>query len=224
MTRFTTAFAIFPNLTQLDFTGPLQVLHRLPDAVTHIAAKSLAPVPTDCGVGLVPTITFADCPSVDLLCVPGGGTGVADAIADAETIAFVRRQAEQARFVTSVCTGALILGAASLLQGRRATTHWAYTDLLPLVGATHERSRIVEDGNVITAAGVASGIDFALHVASIVAGPDVAQSIQLAIEYDPAPPFRTGHPDLAPAALVGRIRQRNERAHDAIRAVLPGRT
>lgn len=224
MTRFTTAFAIFPNLTQLDFTGPLQVLHRLPDAVTHIAAKSLAPVPTDCGVGLVPTITFADCPSVDLLCVPGGGTGVADAIADAETIAFVRRQAEQARFVTSVCTGALILGAASLLQGRRATTHWAYTDLLPLVGATHERSRIVEDGNVITAAGVASGIDFALHVASIVAGPDVAQSIQLAIEYDPAPPFRTGHPDLAPAALVGRIRQRNERAHDAIRAALPGRT
>jgi cyclohexyl-isocyanide hydratase len=220
MASFTTGFVIFPNLTQLDFTGPLQVLHRLPDSVTHIAAKSLAPVPTDCGVGFVPTITFADCPAVDLLCVPGGGMGVADAMADAETIAFVRRQASQARFVTSVCTGAFILGAAGLLKGRRATTHWGYTDLLPLVGATHGRSLIVEDGNVITAAGVASGIDFALHVASLVAGPDVAQTIQLGIEYDPAPPFTTGHPDHAPAAIVERARQRNERSREAFRAVL----
>jgi cyclohexyl-isocyanide hydratase len=135
-------------------------------------------------------------------------------------MAFVSRQAAKARFVTSVCTGALILGAAGLLKGRRAATHWAYTDLLPLVGATHGRARVVEDGNVITAAGVASGIDFAFHVAARVASPEVAQAIQLEIEYDPAPPFRTGHPDLATAALIDRVKHRTARSHEAIRSIL----
>jgi cyclohexyl-isocyanide hydratase len=215
-------FVIFPNMTQLDFTGPLQVLHRVPGSTTHIAAKTRDPVPTDCGLSLLPTTTFASCGPFDLLCVPGGGVGVADAIQDDETIAFVRRQAAGARYVTSVCTGAFILGAAGVLRGRRATTHWGYADLLPLVGATHERSRVVRDGNVTTAAGVASGIDFALHLAAEVAGAGVAQAIQLGIEYDPAPPFATGHPDRAPPAVVERARARNATAWDRLREVLGG--
>jgi cyclohexyl-isocyanide hydratase len=161
MTSFKFGFVIFPYLTQLDFTGPLEVLSRVPQSTVHIVAKSLDPVPSGGGLGLVPTHTFANCPPLDLLCVPGGGLGVIDAAGDGQTIDFVRSQARQARYVTSVCTGAFILGVAGLLRGRRATTHWAFTDLLPLVGATHEKARIVKDGNLITAGGVTSGIDLA---------------------------------------------------------------
>jgi len=131
MTSFNVGFVLFPNLTQLDLTGPLQVLCRLPDAQVHIPAKTLDPAPSDCGLSLVPTTTFRDCVQLDLLCVPGGGFGVADAIADSDTIAFIRKQAEGAKYVTSVCTGAFLLGAAGLLQGRRATTHWAYRTCFP---------------------------------------------------------------------------------------------
>ena len=162
---FNVGFVIFPDLTQLDFTGPLQVLSRLPQSATHIVAKSAAPVPSDCGLGLVPTHTFANCPPLDLICVPGGNQGVVEAIGDRETVDFVRRQAAGAQYVSSVCTGAFILGVAGLLKGRRATTHWAFADLLPLVGATHEKARVVKDGNVITAGGVTSGIDFGLKFA-----------------------------------------------------------
>src|SRR5215470_6974332 len=157
MTPFKIGFVIFPNLTQLDFTGPLQVLSRLPQSTVHIVAKSLEPVPSDCGLSLLPTHTFTDCPSLDLLCVPGGGLGVIAAASDQETINFVRSQARQAKYVTSVCTGAFILGVAGILRGRRATTHWAFTDLLPLVGATHQKARVVKDGNLIAAGGVISG-------------------------------------------------------------------
>jgi cyclohexyl-isocyanide hydratase len=193
-------FVLFPNLTQLDFTGPLQVLHRLPDSRTHILAKTRDPVPSDCGLSLVPTTTFADCAPLDLICIPGG-FGVSGAIADTATVDFVRRQGKQAKYVTSVCTGAFVLGVAGLLKGRRATTHWAYTGLLPLVGATYEKARVVRDGNVFTGGGVTAGIDFALTVAAEIAGPEVAQRIQLSIEYDPAPPFTSGHPNRAPAAV-----------------------
>ena len=219
MTTFNIGFVIFPDLTQLDFTGPLQVLNRLPGAKVHIIAKSREPVPSDCGLSLLPTMTFADCPQLDLICVPGGA-GVVDVMADRETIDFVRKQAAGARFVTSVCTGAFVLGAAGLLKGRRATTHWGYTELLPLLGATYEKARIVTDGNVITAAGVASGIDFALHIAAEIAGEDTAHAIQLAIEYDPAPPFASGHPDKAPEAITALVGSRYERAREAYRAVL----
>jgi cyclohexyl-isocyanide hydratase len=191
-------FVIFPDLTQLDFTGPLQVLSRLPQSRTCIIAKTAAAVQSDCGLGLLPTHTFANCPPLDLICIPGGSEGVAGIINDRETIDFVRQQADVAKYVTSVCTGAFVLGVAGLLKGRRATTHWAYTDLLPLVGAIHEKARVVKDENVITGGGVTAGIDFALSVIAEIAGETTARRIQLGIEYDPAPPFDSGNPDKAP--------------------------
>ena len=198
MALFNIGFGIFPDLTQLDFTGPLQVLSRLPQSVTHIIAKSASPVASDCGLSLVPTHTFANCPLLDLICIPGGSEGVCGIINDRETIEFVRQQAGAAKYITAVCTGTFVLGVAGLLKGRRATTHWAYTDLLPLVGATYEKARVVKDGNVITGGGVTAGIDFGLSVAAEIAGETTARRIQLGIEYDPAPPFDTGHPDKAP--------------------------
>lgn len=220
MASFNVGFVIFPNLTQLDFTGPLQVLSRLPNAAVHIASKSAAPVPSDCGLGLVPTHTFAQCPQFDLICVPGGAQGVVDAMGDSETVDFVRQQASGARYVTSVCTGAFILGAAGLLKGRRATTHWAFTDLLPIVGAVHEKARVVKDGNVITAGGVTSGIDFALGVVADIAGEPAAHAIQLGIEYDPAPPFSAGHPDQAPGSVTAAVSDRYSRVHSVYRTSL----
>ena len=220
MPPFNIGFVIFPDLTQLDFTGPLQVLSRVPQSSTYIIAKSEAPVPSDCGLGLVPTHTFANCPPLDLICIPGGNRGVIEAVGDRETIAFVRQQAGRAKYVTSVCTGAFILGVAGLLKGRRATTHWAFADLLPLVGATHEKARIVRDGNVITAGGVTSGIDFGLSVAAEIAGETAARTIQLGIEYDPAPPFDSGHPDRAPAAVKANLTDRYEISRTQLRAGL----
>ncbi|MEJ1156702.1 DJ-1/PfpI family protein [Prosthecomicrobium sp. N25] len=220
MLKINVGFVIFPDLTQLDFTGPQQVLARLPNSAMHIVAKSASPVPSDSGLGLVPTHTFQTCPQLDLLCVPGGGSGVVQALNDADLVAFVRGQAAGARYVTSVCTGAFILGVAGLLEGRRATTHWAFTDLLPLVGATHEKARVVKDGNVTTAGGVTSGIDFGLHMVSEIAGAAVAQAIQLGLEYDPSPPFDTGHPDRAPPAVATLVAQRNINARAAFRAAL----
>jgi cyclohexyl-isocyanide hydratase len=199
MPLFNIGFVIFRDVTQLDFTGPLQVLSRLPQSAVHIIAKSTAPVPSDCGLALVPTHSFLNCPPLDLICIPGGSEGVAGIINDGETIEFVRKKAGAAKYVTSVCTGAFVLGVAGLLKGRRATTHWAYTDLLPLVGATYEKARAVKDGNVITAGGVTAGIDFGLSVIAEIAGETTARRVQLGIEYDPAPPFDSGHPDKAPA-------------------------
>ena len=219
MTGFAIGFVIFPDLTQLDFTGPLQVLSRLPGGKTHIIAKTLDPVPSDCGLGLMPTTTLAECPALDMICIPGG-SGVAVAMRDPETISFVRRQAERARYVTSVCTGAFVLGAAGILKNRRATTHWAYTDLLPLVGATHESARVVWDGNVVTAGGVTSGIDFGLEIVAQVADVGVAQAIQLGIEYDPKPPFDCGRPDRAPASVRRILEPRYARSREAYKAAL----
>ena len=199
MPLFNIGFVIFRDVTQLDFTGPLQVLSRLPQSAIHIIAKSAAPVPSDCALALVPTHTFANCPPLDLICIPGGSEGVAGIINDGETIEFVRQKAGAAKYVTSVCTGAFVLSVAGLLKARRATTHWAYTDLLPLVGATYEKARAVKDGNVITAGGVTAGIDFGLSVIAEIAGETTARRVQLGIEYDPAPPFDSGHPDKAPA-------------------------
>src|SRR5215204_433579 len=217
MALFNVGFVIFPDLTQLDLTGPLEVLARLPQSATHVVAKSEAPVPSDCGLALLPTHTFATCPPLDLICVPGGRSGVVNAMGDRDTIEFVRRQAGAAKYVTSVCTGAFILGVAGLLQGRRATTHWAFTELLPLVGATHEKARIVKDGNVITAGGVTSGIDFGLSVVADISGEAVAQAVQLGIEYDPNPPFDSGHPDRASETVKAAVAPRYEQRRAAFR-------
>jgi cyclohexyl-isocyanide hydratase len=218
MSLFNVGFVIFPDLTQLDFTGPQQVLARLPQSAMHIVAKSAAPVPSDSDLSLVPTHTFENCPRLDLICIPGGITGVVRAMGDRETIAFVQQQSSTAKYVTSVCTGAFVLGAAGLLKGRRATTHWAFTELLPLVGATHEKKRVVKDGNLITAGGVTSGIDFGLRVVADLAGDTVAQGIQLSLEYDPDPPFASGHPDRASESVMASLSPRYERARADFRA------
>jgi len=218
MSDFDVGFVIFPGITQLDFTGPFEVLSRLatppslsvpsrfPQLRTHVVAKTLQPVSSDRGLRILPTCTFDNCPSLNVICVPGGA-GIVDALADVETVDFIRREGGHAQFVTSVCTGAFLLGAAGLLKGRRAATHWAYVDLLPLVGASHEKGRIVRDGNVFTSGGVTSGIDFAFRIVAEVAGSEVAQAIQLAIEYDPSPNFDAGHPDKASEAATSLMVQ-----------------
>jgi cyclohexyl-isocyanide hydratase len=227
MSDFNVGFLIFPGITQLDFTGPFEVLSRLgtppsisvpskfPQAKTHVIAKNMMPILSDRGLGIMPTCTFKNCPPLNLICVPGGA-GVVDALADAKTIDFIGRQGARAEYVTSVCMGAFLIGAAGFLKGRRAATHWAYVDLLPLVGATHEKGRIVRDGNVFTSGGVSAGIDFAFRIVAELAGPEVAQTIQLGIEYDPNPPFDAGHPDKASQAAIALMVQRNEKAHIGI--------
>jgi len=194
-------FLIFPGLTQLDFTGPYEVLARLPGAEIHLLWKNGEPVRTEHGLALIPTTILEAAPQLDLLCVPGG-PGVNELLTDGEVLAFLKRSAASARWVTSVCTGALVLGAAGLLQGRRATTHWMSRHFLADFGATPVEERIVVDGNVVTGGGVTAGIDFALRIAGEVAGREVAEAIQLGIEYDPEPPFDAGTPRSAPRAIV----------------------
>lgn len=208
MTDTTTiVFLLFPGITQLDFTAPAQALCRMPGAVLAGAAASLDPIATDSGFSILPTHDFASAPQADILCVPGGH-GVSDALNHSATIDFIARQAAGAQWVTSICTGAFLLGRAGLLDGRHATTHWGYTHLLPLVGARHEKTRVVEDGHVVTSGGVTSGLDFALTLIARLKGDAVAQTIQLAIEYDPAPPFASGHPDRAPEAVTTGLKAR----------------
>ena len=184
---------LFPNVTQLDLTGPVQFFSRLPNATIDLAWHRVEPVKTDSGFSIVSTTTFADAPQADVLMAPGG-QGAFELLDDPEAIDFVRRQAAGARFVTSVCTGAFVLGAAGLLQGRRATTHWASHPMLELLGAIPIHERVVQDGNVITGGGVTSGMDFALTVAAEIYGPGTARSVQLSMEYDPQPPFDAGSP------------------------------
>jgi cyclohexyl-isocyanide hydratase len=195
------AFLLFPDVTQLDLTGPAQVLSRVPGASVHFVAKTSMPVPTDCGFSLLPTGTFADVGRADIVCVPGG-VGDQDAMEDGATMDWLRRVAGDASWVTSVCTGALILGAAGLLRGYRATTHWSAFQDLALFGAIPTKGRVVFDRNRVTGGGVTAGIDFALKLADTLSGRDVAELIQLALEYDPAPPFDCGSPEKAGEAAV----------------------
>lgn len=191
----TTTFVavLFPDVTQLDLTGPVQFFSRLPGATVELAWATTDPVPTDAGFSIVPTTTFDDAPQADILMVPGG-PGAFDLLDDDVALDFVRRQAADARFVTSVCTGAFVLAAAGLLKGRRATTHWASHSMLSMLGVEPVHERVVRDGNIITGGGVTSGIDFALTVAAEVAGPAAAAEVQLALEYDPQPPMSAGSP------------------------------
>lgn len=196
---------IFPDMTQLDFTGPYEVFAQMPGCEVRVIAKTLQPVAARGGLKFVPDTTFDDAPPLDLVFVPGG-PGVGALMEDRTVLDFLRRQAQQARYVTSVCTGALVLGAAGLLKGYRATTHWLSLDLLPVFGATAMPERVVFDRNRITGGGVTAGIDFALSVAGEVLGADAAKTIQLLIEYNPAPPFACGHPATADAAIVDNLR------------------
>lgn len=194
-------FLLFPNVTQLDLTGPAQVLSRVPGAKVHLVWKTREPVVTDVGFSIVPTTTFDECPPLTVLCVPGG-FGMADQLTDAETLAFLKRQGAQARYVTSVCNGALVLGAAGLLTGYRSACHWLWRKYLPRFGAIPVAERVVRDRNRISGGGVTAGIDFGLALASELAGPELAKKLQLAFEYDPQPPFDCGSPEKAGPEIV----------------------
>ena len=209
---------IFPRLTQLDMTGPYEVLARLPDTKVDLVAKTLDPVTTDRGMQIVPTVTYETCPPLDIVMVPGG-PGQQDLMEDEEALSFLRRQAAQAKYVTSVCTGSLVLAAAGLLKGRRATSHWAAVEYLPLMGAIPVREQVVIDGNIVTGAGVTSGIDFALKLAAILDGEQVAREIQLQIEYEPEPPFDSGSPERAAPETLATVKARLAKLGEERRAV-----
>ena len=202
---FQIGLLLFPDITQLDLTGPYEVFTKFPDTDVHLLWKDLEPVAAAGGMRLLPSASFADCPPLDLICVPGGA-GMNALLNDAETLDFLRRQADGARYVTSVCTGSLVLGAAGLLRGRRATTHWMSLPMLAAFGCEPVAERVVVDGGLITGGGVTAGIDFALRVAGELFGADTARRIQLAIEYDPAPPYDSGSPASADRALVAAVR------------------
>ncbi len=194
---------LFDGFTQLDLTGPYEVLARMPETEIALVAKSLEPVRSDTGLRIVPTHTFADAPEHDVLFVPGG-PGVNEAMLDDDVLAFVRRPA---RHITSVCTGSLVLGAAGLLQAYAATTHWNSVEFLPQLRALPADARVVIDRDRITGAGVSSGIDFALRLVAELRGDEAAKAIQLAIEYDPHPPFDAGSPKTAPPEIVEAVRR-----------------
>ena len=198
---------LFPNITQLDLAGPYEVFSRMPGAAVHLLWKDTAPVRSEWGLELAPDTRLVDCPALDILCIPGG-PGAFELLGDDTVLHAIKVIASRARFVTSVCTGAFLLGAAGLLQGRRATTHWASRALLRDFGAILADGRIVIDGNLITSGGVTAGIDLGLALAAQLVGEEQAKLVQLAMEYDPAPPFTAGHPNVAEPAVVARLTER----------------
>jgi len=198
---------LFPRVTQLDFTGPLQVFSSVPGAKVDLIWKRIEPVASDSVLVLMPTISFADCPQLDVICVPGGG-GTEDMINDAEMLDFLRRQAPGAKFITSVCTGSMVLGAAGLLKGYRATTHWSAIDFLAAFGATPTKTRVCVDRNRVTGGGVTAGIDFALTLVSLLLDRRAAEAIQLRLEYNPSPPFNAGSPDTAPPEVLAFMKEK----------------
>ncbi|HEY0113881.1 MAG TPA: DJ-1/PfpI family protein [Allosphingosinicella sp.] len=198
------AFLVFPGITQLDFTGPAQILSKLGKVTIDSVAKTREPIATDSGFSIVPTATLDKCREADLLCVPGG-VGVHDVMDDEAQLAWVREVGGSARFVTSVCTGSLILGGAGLLKGYKGTCHWMWRDYLSLFGAIPTEARVVTDRNRITGGGVTAGIDFGLSVIAALRGEEHARLAQLAVEYDPEPPFDSGSPAAAGPERVARI-------------------
>src|SRR3954449_8666442 len=198
---------VFPRVTQLDFTGPLQVFSSVPGAKLHLIWKRIEPVPSDTVLTLTPTMTFAGCPQLDVICVPGG-RGTDDLLNDEEVLNFLRKQAEGVKYVTSVCTGSLVLGAAGLLKGYRAVTHWSAMEALAPFGAIPTKTRVCVDRNRVTGGGVTAGIDFALTLVSIMVDRKTAEAIQLRLEYNPAPPFNSGSPETAPPEVLAVIKER----------------
>ena len=206
MAKFRVVFILYPRLTQLDFTGPYEVLARVPNTEVIIASKYGGVLKTEMGLTFTDLTKLSDVASADLILIPGG-PGQTEAMQDAEFMAEVKRLGAGAKYITSVCTGSLILAAAGLIAGKRAGSHWAYRELLAMFGAIPDDARVVRDGNVITGGGVTAGIDIALTIAAELAGDDVAKMIQLAIEYAPAPPFNSGRPELAEEKTVAAVKQ-----------------
>src|SRR5580693_2286569 len=198
---------VFPKVTQLDLTGPVQVFSSVPGAKIHLIWKRIEPVPSDSVMTLTPTTTFADCPQLDVICCPGGA-GVNDMVNDEEMLAFLRKQAPGAKYITSVCTGSLVLGAAGLLKGYRAATHWSAMENLAPFGATPTKTRVCVDRNRVTGGGVTAGIDFALTLVSLMIDRQAAEMVQLRLEYNPAPPFNAGSPDTAPGEVLALMKAR----------------
>lgn len=210
---------VFPGITQLDATGPCELFASVSSIDLRLIAADLAPVATDWGLSFRPTSTFDDDPEFDVVCVPGG-LGVNALMEDERCLAFLRRAAERARYVTSVCTGALVLGAAGLLRGYRATTHWLNLEFLEAFGAVVVRERVVVDRNRITGGGVTAGIDLGLTVLAELAGREIAEKAELYLEYAPAPPFRSGSPDIAPPHVVDAVRKDAHERQEARRRIV----
>jgi transcriptional regulator GlxA family with amidase domain len=205
--RLVIVFGVFPGVMQLDFTGPYEVFAALPGAEVIVASVAGGTLESSTGLTFNGLRRLADIPACDVICVPGGRGVTDNAIHDEAFLGELRRLAATAQFVTSVCTGSLALGAAGLLRGKRAACHWAWRDALLLFGAIPVADRVVHDGNIVTGGGVTAGIDFALSLVVEIAGADVAQAIQLQIEYAPAPPFNAGSPETAPPAVLARVRE-----------------
>lgn len=219
MSKTVIGFLVFPGLLQLDLTGAYGVFAAGPETAMHLIWKDLTPIASSDGLAIAPTTTMADCPPLTVLCVPGG-SGILPLLEDEETLSFLRKQAEKTTYISSVCTGALVLGAAGLLRGYKATTHWSSTDLLTPFGATYTPRRVVMDGNRVTAAGVTSGIDMALTLAIELWGISIAKLIALNMEYAPEPPFASGSPETAPAELLQALLQKNaDRQKERVAAV-----
>lgn len=200
-------FLVYPGVTQLDFTGPAQVLSRLPGARVDYVWKTRDPVPTDAGFSIVPTATLDDIDHADILCVPGG-IGCTDIMEDKAVIDWLARVGAASEWVTSVCTGSLILAAAGLLTGYRATCHWAWHGYLELFGVEPVRQRVVSDRSRVTGGGVTAGIDFGFALMAKIAGEDYARMVQLGLEYDPAPPFDSGSPEKATPGTIALLTER----------------
>ncbi|MDX1580586.1 MAG: DJ-1/PfpI family protein [Alphaproteobacteria bacterium] len=216
---FRVGFLIFPDITQLDMTGPYQVFANTPGTALHLIWKTKDPITAQGGMQIVPDTSFAECPQLDLICVPGG-SGVAALMEDSGALHFLRTQAESAKYVTSVCTGSLVLAAAGLLDGYRAACHWQWRELLEPLGAIPDEGRVVTDGNRITGGGVTAGIDFGLTVVAKEFGEAVAKAVQLGIEYDPAPPFNSGSPKTASPETLETVRQASQKMREAREALI----
>ncbi|UKJ72179.1 DJ-1/PfpI family protein [Azospirillum brasilense] len=212
---------LFPDVTQLDLTGPYEVLARVPSAEVHLLWKTLDPVRSDTGLTILPTTTLAEAPPLDLLLVPGG-SGINALLTDEEVLSFLEERGSSTRYISGICTGSLVLGAAGLLEGKRAGTHWASRDFLAAFGATPVAERVVADGTLYTGGGVTAGIDVALRIVADLFGEQAAKLVQLSIEYDPQPPFNAGVPDgageVVTADLLTRMRPMLEARAAAVAA------
>ena len=205
--KYHIGLVIYPGMTQLDMTGPYQVFALLPGTYVHLIWKSLEAVTSGEGLKILPSNTFDDCPQLDVICVPGGGMAQVEMMEDEQVLEFLQRQAKEAKYITSVCTGSMILAAAGLLQGYRAACHWSCREYLGMLGVEVSTERVVVDRNRITGGGVTAGIDFALVIAAQLYGEDTAKMLQLSLEYNPAPPFNTGSPETAGRAIVEQVKQ-----------------